>query len=65
VQWVVTLFIVPLITTAIEWVRWFKQRSADWHWLIDHDWHPLPTNAADGWTDDVGGPSRLVSLTAE
>jgi hypothetical protein len=28
VQWAVTLFIVPLITTAIEWVTWFKQRSA-------------------------------------
>ena len=28
VQWLVTLFIVPLVTTAVGWVTWSKQRSA-------------------------------------
>jgi hypothetical protein len=28
VQWLVTLFIVPLVTTAVGWITWSKQRSA-------------------------------------
>jgi hypothetical protein len=27
VQWLITLSIVPLLTTAIGWITWFKQRS--------------------------------------
>jgi len=27
VQWLITLSIVPLMTTAIGWITWFKQRS--------------------------------------
>ena len=27
VQWLITLLIVPLLTTAIGWITWFKQRS--------------------------------------
>jgi hypothetical protein len=27
VQWIVTLFAVPLITCAIGWITWSKQRS--------------------------------------
>jgi len=28
VQWLITLWVVPLLTTAIGWTTWFKQRSA-------------------------------------
>jgi hypothetical protein len=27
VQWLVTLFFVPLVTTAVGWITWSKQRS--------------------------------------
>ena len=28
VQWLITLSVVPLLTTAIGWTTWFKQQSA-------------------------------------
>jgi hypothetical protein len=50
----------------LDGLRGPSNDQPDWYWLIDHDWHThCITNAADGWTDDVGEPSRLVSLTAE